>query len=168
MTQHESLAKSAESRSILVRFVIFPALVCLFLTLVRVWLEVNDPTYAYLVSVFALTLALVFALALRLASRFGFKAYAWRMLLLVAAIRLPIAAVYALAWEGKWTVAGTTQWVRYVVQLHEQGLKLPLDTSGLFVFAFVFPFTTLVFFAAGIVAWFVAKPIKARLCSPSA
>ena len=100
-------------------------------------MEIHHPERANLVSAMAplIPMNLIWP-AIFLSKGASFSQFIKVNLLLIVLVRAPIALMYALAFAGKWTVEGTQEYVRYIVQFTDgkQGPKFPLDTHPAVIF----------------------------------
>jgi hypothetical protein len=145
----------------LLRFALIPGLVLPVVTLVRAQLEVRAPAapITWWVSSTGPTLLLLLvwpALLLRRGMSLGGALVVMFVLLLLA--RLPISAVYALAWNGHWTVAGTDRPVRYVAQ--SQSMFAGVGGFAVFWRTLVGP--VVVGTVVSLLVWFVAWRVAFR------
>lgn len=106
---------------VLVPYAVVPAAVLILLTVLRSWLEVNSPDSAKFVSVMVLALAWLLVMPSVMLGK-GLSLVQGILVTVVFFVlhRAAVGAVYALAWSGQWTVAGTETPVRYVAQTRAQ------------------------------------------------
>lgn len=137
------------SRALLL-LAVLPALLFACVTAWRVSLEVSDPLNPVMryLSANALSMVWMFVLpALLLRSKLSLGKALLVAFVFFLLVRLPIGAVYYLAWEGQWAVEATGEPTRYVTDIREASsgepspnLTVILTTFFPIAFGLVFTF----------------------------
>jgi hypothetical protein len=156
--RHGHHAPRAMQRTLL-PYVVFPAVVLGIVTVLRAWMEVRSPdaTVTRLLSASVLSLLWVLCVPALLLKRGHSLLHGLLLGLLFFLLHRPvIGAVYAMAWAGRWTVAGGSDPVRYVAQT--QAATPDASPMEVFVRATLppVPFGLALLFAVWAITWAIA------------